>query len=49
MDYCDKCKGCGYIGCDGIRSFLKEHVRGKTDCLVDATFIEEILSAVERD
>lgn len=45
--YCKKCGGCGYIGCDGIRDFLKYHVKGKTDCSQEATFISEIISYIE--
>jgi hypothetical protein len=45
--YCKKCGGCGYIGCDGIREFLKHHVKGKTDCSQEASFISDIISYVE--
>ena len=45
--YCPKCGGCGYIGCDGIRTFLKKHVEGKTDCTEEASFIQEIIEYVE--
>lgn len=45
--YCPKCGGCGYIGCDGIRSFLKNHVENKTDCTNEAAFIQEIVAFVE--
>ena len=46
--YCKTCKGCGYIGCDGVRAFLAKHVKGKTNCLNEESFIEEIISYVER-
>ena len=45
--YCKHCGGCGYIGCDGIRAFLKAHVAGKTNCLNEVQFIEEIITYVE--
>ena len=45
--YCKECGGCGYIGCDGIRSFLEKHVKGKTDCSEEASFIAEIIEFVE--
>lgn len=47
--YCDKCGGCGYIGCCGIRDFLEKHVKGKTDCPVEASFIAEIISYIDSD
>lgn len=45
--YCESCGGCGYIACDGIRTFLEKHVKGKTDCSEEAGFIEEIISYIE--
>ena len=45
--YCEKCGGCGYIGCCGIRGFLKHHVEGKTDCPNEASFIMEIVEYIE--
>ena len=45
--YCKKCGGCGYIGCCGIRRFLKEHVENKTDCPNESSFIQEIIEFVE--
>lgn len=47
--YCEKCGGCGYIGCDGIKHFLKVHVEGKTDCLNEDSFIQEIIECVDED
>lgn len=41
--YCKGCNGCGYVGCDGIKSFLANHVKGKTDCLYEGSYIEDIL------
>lgn len=45
--YCPECGGCGYIGCDGIKSFLETHVKGKTNCLNEAIFIDEIIEYFE--
>ena len=45
--YCEKCHGCGYIGCDGVESFLKNHVSGKTDCKHEEQFIDEIIEHFE--
>ena len=45
--YCKDCGGCGYIGCDGIREFLNKHVKGKTTCLNEQTFIDEIINYIE--
>ena len=45
--YCKTCGGCGYIGCDGIRSFLEKHVKGKTNCSEESSFIAEIIEFVE--
>ena len=47
--YCPECNGCGYIGCCGIRSFLEEHVKGKTNCTEEDGFIAEIIAYVEAD
>lgn len=43
--YCPVCSGCGEVGCDGIRSFLEHHVRGKTDCKYEESYIEDIILA----
>ena len=45
--YCEKCGGCGYIGCCGIVDFLIKHVTGKTNCLNEGSFLSDILDAVE--
>ena len=45
--YCEKCHGCGYIGCDGVESFLKNHVAGNTDCKHEEQFIDEIIEHFE--
>lgn len=47
--YCKKCGGCGYIGCCGIRKFLKEHVENKTNCPNEHSFIQEIVEYIEED
>jgi hypothetical protein len=41
--YCKICGGCGEVGCDGIATFLHKHVRGKTDCLYEESYIEDII------
>lgn len=40
--YCEKCGHCGEIGCCGIKSFLEEHVRGKTNCRYEDEILDEI-------
>lgn len=45
--YCKKCGTCGYIGCCGVKNFLEQHVKGKTNCLNEASIIGEILSHFE--
>ena len=40
--YCDVCRGCGEVGCDGIDSFLNEHVKGKTDCAYEESYLLDI-------
>ena len=44
--YCEKCHGCGYIGCDGVESFLKNHVSDNTDCKHEEQFIDEIIEYI---
>lgn len=40
--YCPDCGHCGFIDCDGVESFLEQHVRGKTTCQYEDMVIEEI-------
>ena len=47
--YCEHCGGCGFIGCDGVVSFLKEHVLGKTNCLNEIMFVHEIIEHLEEE
>lgn len=47
--YCRECQGCGEVGCDGISSFLETHVRGKTNCLYENEFIEDIKITYDED
>lgn len=47
--YCPSCGGCGYVGCCGVRGFLKHHVIGKTNCTQEEMFVDEIINACERD
>ena len=41
--YCRECEGCGDVGCDGIAMFLEKHVRDKTNCLHEYSFIDDII------
>jgi hypothetical protein len=41
--YCCECGGCGEVGCDGILSFIKHHVEGKTNCKYESSYIEEFI------
>jgi len=41
--YCKTCGGCGEVGCDGIATFLNKHVRGKTNCLYEESYIEDVI------
>lgn len=45
--YCPKCKGCGEVACDGVRSFIDAHIKGKTDCLYEESFIHDIVTGIE--
>lgn len=45
--YCAGCGGCGEVGCDGIEGFLVKHVRGKTDCMHEESFIRDIIETYE--
>lgn len=47
--YCEKCHGCGYIECDGVESFLKNHVVSNTDCKHEEQFIDEIIEHFESE
>lgn len=47
--YCTDCGGCGYIDCDGVRMFLEKHVKGKTTCPVEASFIRDIIDRIENN
>jgi hypothetical protein len=40
--YCQECSGCGEVGCDGIDGFLNKHVKGKTTCKYEESYIEDI-------
>lgn len=41
--YCEVCGTCGYIGCCGIRNFIKEHIEGKTNCKNEDIIINELI------
>ena len=40
--YCPVCGHCGETGCCGVKCFLEEHVRGKTNCMHEDQIIDEI-------
>lgn len=40
--YCPHCDGCGEVYCDGVFSFLENHVRGRTNCTEEDRFIDQI-------
>ena len=39
---CPGCGGCGEVGCDGIDGFLDSHIKGKTDCIYEDAYVEDI-------
>ena len=41
--YCEVCGTCGYIGCCGIRNFIEEHIKGKTNCKNEDLIISELI------
>lgn len=43
FEYCKDCGGCGEVGCDGIKSFLKAHIKNKTTCEWEDAYLEDIL------
>lgn len=45
--YCEICGSCGIEGCCPVERFIRDHVKGKTNCLYEDTYIEEILKAVK--
>ena len=47
--YCHECKGCGEVGCDGIQTFLNKHVRGKTNCTYEESYIEDIVELYKHE
>jgi len=47
--YCKTCGGCGEVGCDGIESFLNKHIKGKTDCLYEESYITDIIEFYKQD
>ena len=45
--YCEVCGTCGYIGCCGIRNFIEEHIKGKTNCKNEDLIISELIDMCE--
>ena len=45
--YCEVCGTCGYIGCCGIRNFIEEHIKGKTNCKNEDLIISELINMCE--
>ena len=45
--YCEVCGTCGYLGCCGIRNFIEEHIKGKTNCKNEEIIINELIDLVE--
>lgn len=45
--YCETCGTCGYIGCCGIRNFIDEHIKGKTNCKNEDIIINELIDLCE--
>ena len=41
--YCEVCGHCGEIGCCGIRNFIDEHIKGKTNCKNEAYIIQDLI------
>ncbi len=45
--YCEICGHCGEIGCCGIRNFIEEHIKGKTNCKNEDCVISDLISLCE--
>ena len=45
--YCEICGHCGEIGCCGIRNFIEEHIKGKTNCKNEDWIISDLISLCE--
>lgn len=45
--YCDVCGTCGYIDCCGIRNFIDEHIKGKTNCKNEDGIIADLINLCE--
>lgn len=45
--YCEVCGHCGEIGCCGIRNFIEEHIKGKTNCKNEDFVIRDLISLCE--
>ena len=45
--YCEICGHCGEIGCCGIRNFIEEHIKGKTNCKNEDWVISDLISLCE--
>lgn len=45
--YCEICGHCGDIGCCGIRGFIEEHIKGKTNCKNEDGIVQDLISICE--
>ena len=45
--YCEVCGHCGEIGCCGIRGFIEEHIKGKTNCKNEDGIVQDLISICE--
>lgn len=45
--YCEVCGHCCEIGCCGIRNFIEEHIKGKTNCKNEDFVICDLISLCE--
>ena len=45
--YCEVCGTCGYLGCCGIKNFIDEHIKGKTNCKNENLIISELINLCE--
>lgn len=39
---CPTCNSCGFIDCCGVKDFLDNHIKGKTNCLYEEDIMNDI-------
>lgn len=44
---CPTCNSCGFIDCCGVKDFLDNHIKGKTNCLYETFIIHDINKCVD--